>query len=198
MNKPFFYLKNIPFALKEWRHLIDDFDKQQSYHDKKALLLEDNTRNFFIENKIFPYFGLLWSWPSNSTMTYHVDAAINDDGIIHVNDYCSINFLLDGDGAVTEFVSIENSTEIGKIQYSDIMNLPYRKFEDTEPEYKSYISYAHPIAINTQIPHRVNTKGITKTRWSYSLRFGNKENNLFRKAQFNELKLLLSEYILEE
>jgi hypothetical protein len=198
MTKPFCYLKNIPFFLKEWRHLITDFDKQQSYHDQKALLLEDITRNFFLKNNLIPYFGLLWSWPKESTMTYHVDAAINDKGVVHVNDYSSINFLLDGDGAVTEFVSIENSTEIGKIQYSNIMNLPYRKFEDTEPDYKSYISYDNPLMINTQIPHRVNTKGITNTRWSYSLRFGNKENNVFRKVRFEELKLLLSEYILEE
>lgn len=198
MTKPFCYLKNIPFFLKDWRHLITDFDKQQSFHDEKALLLEDITRDFFTKNKLIPYFGLLWSWPKYSTMTYHVDAAINDEGIVHVNDYSSINFLLDGDGAVTEFVSIEQASEIGKIQYSSIMKLPYRQFEDTEPEYQAYISHSNPIMVNTQVPHRVNTSGISNTRWSYSLRFGSRENNVFRKIRFEELKLLLNEYILEE
>lgn len=189
MSLPFYYLENIPFKLHEWRMLVTDFDKQQSIIDKGAKHISETTRNFFVTRGILPSFGILWSWPKNQnpSMTYHTDADIDKNGVVYVTDYCSINFLLDGDGGITEFISIDKATEIGKIFNSDKVNLRYRLFENIEPEYKAYLTYNNPIMMRTDVPHRVNTNDITKTRWTYSLRFGIKKNNKLEKVRIENL-----------
>jgi len=197
MSLPFYYLNNIPFELNDWRSIITDFDIQQSHIDKGANRISKLTRQFFIDQGIIPTFGILWSWPKNQneSMTYHTDADVDKDGKIYVTDYCSINFLLDGDGGVTEFISIDKTKEIGKIYNSGKVNLRYRLFENIEPEYKAYISTNQPIMMRTDVPHRVNTNDITKTRWTYSLRFSIKQNDVLQKARIENLILSLKNYI---
>lgn len=189
MTTPFYYLENIPFSLVEWRSLVNDFNKQQSIIDKGANRISETTRNFFTIRGILPSFGILWSWPKNQnpSMTYHTDADIDKNGTVFVTDYCSINFLLDGDGGTTEFISIDKVKEIGKIYNNDKVKLRYRMFENVESEYKAYLTPVNPIMMRTDVPHRVNTNDITKTRWTYSLRFSIKKNDKLEKARIENL-----------
>ena len=117
MSSPFYYLKNVPFYLSDWRTSIDDFDRQQSVIDYGAKLLSDVSKDFFLKHQITPYYGIIWSWPKNQnqSMTYHTDADKDENGKVHITDYCSINFLLDGDGGITEFVSMGSTNEVGDI-----------------------------------------------------------------------------------
>ena len=120
MKKPYMHL-NLPMVRGITKNPQDcfenfDIDKRMLFRDAGCTLLSSDVHNWFRDKfKIFPFLGLLWSWPqwSESDEIYHVDFYGKDGELDASSQYTfAMNLLIQGEPSATEFSNLEDSVQI--------------------------------------------------------------------------------------
>lgn len=195
MKKPYMHL-NLPMVRGITKNPQDcfenfDIDKRMLFRDAGCTLLSSDVHNWFRDKfKIFPFLGLLWSWPqwSESDEIYHVDFYGKDGELDASSQYTfAMNLLIQGEPSATEFSNLEDSVqippqEVEKIRDHEEKTTGYRGgnkvvFYDRTPDWSSSIRKNYPMMINVRVPHRVNQSYQGDTRWTYSIRFINQDTS---------------------
>jgi len=202
LEQPYSYLNLDIKISEEWKSIIDlSNPARQAYRDIGNSLVDDESKRILQDAGIVLDFGRLWSWPATDDQPplFHIDLLDNDINSPK-NPLCAINTLIQGTPSFQEWTTKEKCTIV------DVGNAPVHKeaHNSTPSNYMAYhsnlpVNYAaelkkgYSILCRVDIPHRVRTDLIKETRWSYSLRFLNKQG---LRPSYNEVKELLKDYII--
>lgn len=170
---PFEYLKinNDPLIKFNYSDLGVDSTKSFVFNDVGCNLLKPELKQFFINFGLEPSAGNLWGRTPNFCPAYYHTDQIKVTGKDTVK--CAVNWLLSGEPGVTEWsYAAENfSSGCGTATY---LETPANWYWPLDPEFTAVLD--KPMLIRVDVPHRVNTLGVTTLRISYSLRFKNHPN----------------------
>jgi hypothetical protein len=172
---PFEYLKidNDPLIKFNYSDFNIDTASTKSfvYTDIGCKLLKPELKQFFIDRGLEPAGGNLWGrTPDLCPVYYHTDVGM-ETGKDTVK--CAVNWLLSEEPGVTEWsYAAENYCAGSGI--SSYIELAGTWYWPLDPEFTAVLD--KPMLIRVDVPHRVNTLGVTTLRISYSLRFKNHPN----------------------
>ena len=190
---PYEYL-SLDIKIPNWKSKIKDFDQRQMHFDRGCSLIDSESKKIFSDLGLIPYYGMLWSWVSSDNINetnYHIDTAPSS----LILTLFSVNILLDGTPALTEWVDESKCEEIIDSGRDPVYNTTHRIFKpDVMPDYSASINN-FPMLIRVDIPHRVRRDLIRSTRWTYSMRFVSKQ---MKSISFVEAKELLNMCIIRE
>ncbi len=191
MEHPYHYL-NIKFCIKkEWQNVIDVHkNTTQRYFDLGCKYLEDETRDFFHSLGLTCSHAYIWNWVGDKrrpeNQTYHIDFPPGRSQV-------AINFLLYGSASVTEWMNLDRAEEVHTTHANEKQKINYVEYKSGECDFSASLHGDQPMMARINIPHRVRTDYIEKTRVSYSLRFFNaKKENL----EWNEAVDILRPYFV--
>jgi hypothetical protein len=191
MEKPFCHL-NIPYFVKpSWRNFFSDFKIKQNLNVNVEEILEQDSINFFNANNLDIICGNIWSWPQGPTGIWHIDQRSKE-----LAQRVAINYLLDGDPGITEWIDRTKVVQIGQFTDPGFISYDIRflKKPDELVDFSESIKPAMPMMIRTDIPHRVDRTNQQHMRWTFRIFL--REKNTYTHLTWERALQLLGAYEL--
>jgi hypothetical protein len=171
-NQPYKYL-NFPKypLLPGWQEKIKDLNSVFVYFDLGATFLIPEIKDIFLSKDLIPSRGNIWSWaPDSVPKFYHTDQKETETTTCEL---CAINWLISGNPGKTEWSfkalndKIDDSNKM--VFYPNVHKTQPQLWRASGPDFVAELT--QPMAIRTNVPHRVNNLSSDTWRIAYSVRF---------------------------